>query len=169
MNRNQTANECDAAPYRRLRKALALTGCERGVAVVEFALLVPVLLLIVFGIGDFGLAMNTYNNETQLANQGARLAVVNNNPGAPGSLQAYIKTQGDTADIRANATVGICFPDGQSTVGHPVQVTVSIVHTFLPFLTNVLPSHVASRTITGKAVMRLEQNATNYTANGCAS
>ena len=66
---------------------------------MEFAVLVPVLLLIVFGTADFGLAMNTYNNETQLANEGARLAVVNKNPG-PGSLQADIKSQGDTADIR---------------------------------------------------------------------
>ncbi len=126
------------------------------------------LLLIVLGVGDFGLAMNTYNNETQLANQGARLAVVNKNPG-PGTLQEYIKSQGDTNDIQTNATVGICFPDGNATVGHPVQVTVSVVHTFLPYLQNVLPGHIASKTITGKAVMRLEQNPTVYSANGCAS
>jgi hypothetical protein len=151
-----------------LARAFAHARRERGVAVVEFAVLVPVLLLIVLGIGDFGLAMNTYNNETQLANEGARLASVNRNPG-PGTLQEYIKSQGDTADIRANASVGICFPDGQSTVGHPVEVTVSLTHTFLPYLKNVLPGHIVSKTITGKATMRLEQNATAYGANGCAS
>jgi Flp pilus assembly protein TadG len=151
-----------------LARALAVARLERGVAVVEFAVLVPLLLLIVFGIGDFGLAMNTYNNETQLANEGARLAVVNKNPGS-GTLQAYIKSQGDTADIRTNATVGICFPDGTATVGHPVEVTVSVIHVFLPFLKNVLPSHLASKTITGTAVMQLEQNPTFYSANGCAT
>jgi Flp pilus assembly protein TadG len=136
----------------------------------ELVGVVPVLLLIVLGIGDFGLAMNTYNNETQLANEGARFAVVNKNPGAGAgqTLQQYVKSQGDTADIRTNATIGICFPDDVATVGHPVMVTVSINHTFLPYLKNVLPSHVVSKTITGRAVMRLEQNATNYSANGCA-
>jgi TadE-like protein len=151
-----------------LRRVIAYAKRDRGTAVVEFAVLVPVLLLLVLGVGDFGLALNTYNNETQLANQGARLAVVNKNPG-PGTLQEYIKSQGDTGDIRANASVGICFPDGNATVGHPVKVTVSIDHTFLPYLKNVLPGGVASKTITGSAVMRLEQNPTNYTANGCAS
>jgi Flp pilus assembly protein TadG len=150
-----------------LAKALALARLERGVAVVEFAVLLPVLLLIVFGIADFGLGMNTYNNETQLANEGARLASVNKNPGS-GTLQAYIKSQGDTADIQANATVGICFPDGTATVGHPVAVTVSIVHNWLPYLKNVMGLS-ASTTITGKAVMRLEQNPTVYSPNGCAS
>jgi hypothetical protein len=92
---------------------------------------------------------------------------VNKNPG-PGTLQEYIKSQGDTADIRANASVGICFPDGNATVGHPVKVTVSIAHSWLPFLKNVLGLN-ATTTITGSAVMRLEQNPTNYTANGCTS
>ena len=155
------------AASRLLRRICSSARREHGVAVVEFAILVPVLLLLVLGIGDFGLAMNTYNNETQLANEGARLAVVDSNPGG-GTLQAYIQSQGDTQDIRDNATVGICFPDGTAAVGHPVEVTVSVVHTFLPYLKNVLPGHVASKTITGRAVMRLEQNPTVYSANGCA-
>jgi Flp pilus assembly protein TadG len=170
MNNSDSISQTRSARSGRFGRAFARASCERGVAVVEFAVLLPVLLLIVLAIGDFGLAMNTYNNETQLANEGARLAVVNRNPG-PGTLQSYIKSQGDTNDIRSNATVGICFPDGVSTVGHPVKVTVSITHTFLPFLKNMLPAHFASKTITGSATMRIEQNQTNdvYTANGCAS
>jgi Flp pilus assembly protein TadG len=155
------------AVARKAANALVFARRDAGVAVVEFAVLVPVLLLIVLGIGDFGLAMNTYNNETQLANEGARLAVVNRNPGG-GTLQDYIKNQGDTADIRANATVDICFPDGTATVGHPVQVTVSVDHGWLPYLKNVL-GIAPSTTITGKAVMRLEQNPTVYSAPACAS
>jgi Flp pilus assembly protein TadG len=163
-----SANQGRQAGSAFLTKVRTFARRQSGAAVVEFAVLVPLLLLLVLGMADFALAMNTYNNETQLANQGARLAVVNKNPG-PGTLQNYIKSQGDTNDITTNATVGICFPDGNATIGHPVEVTVSVVHTFLPYLKNVLPAHVASKTITGKAVMRLEQNATVYSANGCAS
>jgi Flp pilus assembly protein TadG len=48
-------------------------GCDRGAAVVEFALLLPLLLLVVFGIIDFGRALNAQITLTQAAREGARL------------------------------------------------------------------------------------------------
>ena len=111
--------------------------------------------------------MNTYNNETQLANEGARWAVVDKNPGS-GSLQAYIKSRGDTAQIRNNATVCITFPGSSANIGDPVLVTVSVNYTFLQYLRNVLPGHVASKAIAGSATMRLEQIPTHFSA-GCTS
>src|SRR5262249_49943164 len=52
---------------------------ERGTAVVEFAVIALPLCLIIFGILDFGRALNYYNDVTQLAGQGARAAAVNEN------------------------------------------------------------------------------------------
>src|SRR5262252_10068455 len=52
-------------------------GRDRGATAVEFALLLPILLLIVFGIIDFGRALNTQITLTQAARVGARLAAVN--------------------------------------------------------------------------------------------
>lgn len=49
---------------------------DRGAAAVEFALLAPVLLLIVFGIIDFGRALNAQITLTQAAREGARLAAL---------------------------------------------------------------------------------------------
>jgi len=49
---------------------------ERGAAAVEFALLLPVLLLLVFGIIDFGRALNAQITLTQAAREGARLAAL---------------------------------------------------------------------------------------------
>jgi Flp pilus assembly protein TadG len=43
---------------------------------VEFALLLPVLLLLLFGIIDFGRALNAQITLTQAAREGARLAAV---------------------------------------------------------------------------------------------
>jgi Flp pilus assembly protein TadG len=50
---------------------------DRGSAAVEFALLLPLLLLIVFGIVDFGRALNAQITLTQAAREGARLAALN--------------------------------------------------------------------------------------------
>ncbi len=58
------------------RRAAKDPPSDRGSAAVEFALLVPILLLIVFGIIDFGRALNAQITLTQAAREGARLAAV---------------------------------------------------------------------------------------------
>ena len=47
---------------------------ERAAAMVEFAIVLPILLLLVFGIIDFGRALYTLNNLTAAVREGARLA-----------------------------------------------------------------------------------------------
>ena len=53
---------------------------ESGAALVEFALVLPLLLLLLFGLLDFGKAFNYWIDETHLANAGARFPHV---PPAP--------------------------------------------------------------------------------------
>jgi Flp pilus assembly protein TadG len=60
------------------RRLPGTMGCDRGAAVVEFALLLPLLLLLVFGIIDFGRALNAQITLTQAAREGARLDAVCN-------------------------------------------------------------------------------------------
>ncbi len=49
---------------------------DRGASALEFALIAPVLFLLIFGIVDFGLGIWTYNNLSQAVREGARYAVV---------------------------------------------------------------------------------------------
>jgi Flp pilus assembly protein TadG len=49
---------------------------ERGQAIVELALTLPLLLLIVLGIFDFGLMFQRYEVVTNAAREGARVAVL---------------------------------------------------------------------------------------------
>ncbi len=59
------------------RRASSRRGArDRGAAAVEFALVFPLLLLIVFGIIDFGRALNAQITLTQAAREGARLDAV---------------------------------------------------------------------------------------------
>lgn len=52
------------------------SGADRGATAVEFALLLPLLLLIVMGIIDFGRMLNAQETLTQAAREGARLVAL---------------------------------------------------------------------------------------------
>src|ERR1039458_5924651 len=69
------------------RRSTGIAARERGAAAVEFALLLPVLLLLVFGIVDFGRALNAQITLTQAAREGVRLAALGQ-PNVVSSTQA---------------------------------------------------------------------------------
>lgn len=50
---------------------------ERGATLVEFAIAIPVLLLLIFGIMEFGWIFHGWVTLTAAAREGARLAIVN--------------------------------------------------------------------------------------------
>lgn len=142
-------------------------------ALVEFALILPVLALMLFGMLDFGKAFNYWIDETHLANEGARFAVVNKNPASSGSLQQYIRDQVTSNELRNGGTssvpgpVQVCieFPNGTSNVGDPVRVTLTATYRWLAVLAARMS--VTQTTISGSSTMRLEAQPTNYSA-GCA-
>lgn len=51
-----------------------------GQSIAEFALVVPILLLLVFGIVEFGLIVKSWQVVTDAAREGARVAVVGTTP-----------------------------------------------------------------------------------------
>lgn len=55
---------------------MRMRGPERGQSLVEFALVLPVLLLLFMGILDFGRAVYAYNTLSNAAREGARVAIV---------------------------------------------------------------------------------------------
>ena len=67
---------------------------------MEFALVLPLLLLILIGMLDFGKIFNYWIDETHLANEGARYAVVEDPDGNPVGLMSPIdaarRTMGPT-------------------------------------------------------------------------
>ena len=54
---------------------------QRGQAVIELALTLPLLLLVVFGIIDFGFMFQRYESVTNAAREGARLGILQSSAG----------------------------------------------------------------------------------------
>jgi Flp pilus assembly protein TadG len=124
-------------PHRRLFHRLR---DERGVVLVEFAIVLPVLLLVLLGIIDFGRVMNYSDQEQQMAAQAARWAAVNWDPGSQ-SIQQYVQTQalgglGTTSgDVTSAAQVYLYYPTGSSNaVGNPIRACVVANVQLLPML-----------------------------------
>ena len=79
----------------------------RGQGLVEFAIVLPIIILILFGIIDLGRAVFVYNTLAQSARQAVRLAIVNQNvDDIKDRAIAYAPTVGLTA-----ANVDVCFKD----------------------------------------------------------
>jgi hypothetical protein len=118
-----------------------LRGEERGTAVVEFALVSIPLFLLVFGIVDFGRALNYYNNLTQLAGQGARAAAVARNPDGTGpptatSIQSQLATTytGSPELKKPSNHLIVCITLAPAKVGDPVTVQTTYNFHFIPFI-----------------------------------
>ena len=90
---------------------------SRGQSLVEFAIILPVILLVVLGIIDFGRAYNYKNDQTSLANQAVRYAEVNDCPPCGGStpkIQDYVPTTADSGELQhGNSGLGIQTPGVQ--------------------------------------------------------
>jgi Flp pilus assembly protein TadG len=174
----------DAIQTKR-RRLSRLLG-ERGQATVEFALILPALLLLILGMLDFGKAFNYWIDETHMANEAARWATVNVLPdpaftgvnascsSATIPLGCEIKKQADTGDLQNGtgsvAAPGVCFtfsfpnptgPNGTPQAGDAVKVDASSTYNWLSFLSGSVLGLGATKQITGSATMRLEQNPTS--------
>src|SRR5215471_16013291 len=114
-----------------------LTAGERGAALIEFVLVLPLVLLLLFAMIDFGKAFNYWNDETHLANEAARYAVVNKNPLGGSSLEAAVKNDADSGEFKNGCSgcsistpginVSFCFVNGvnATNAGDPLRATVT--------------------------------------------
>jgi len=141
---------------------------ESGAAIVEFALVLPLLCLIIAVILDFGRAINYWIDTTHLASEGARLAAVDRVPAGYPSLQAYIRSKADTKELRdggsraIDSPLQVCVNSDSDEVGEWVEVKVTTTYKWLPIL-ELGPSSP----ITGSATMRRER-LREQVSKGCA-
>jgi Flp pilus assembly protein TadG len=117
---------------------------EGGQAFVEFAIVLPILALLLFGIVQFGVALHDYISLTDAARVGARAAAVKRTTGACDAAKDAIHDTAPNQWSRISAPT--CSPVGN--VGDPF--TVSFVYKF------EVPYVGVSKDLTISATERLE-------------
>jgi Flp pilus assembly protein TadG len=133
---------------------------EGGVAMAEFALIVPVFLLMLIGIISFGRVYFAWNDANHLANETARWAAVDQNPYAPvganppgtggRTLQQHVLDNGFSA-----SNVCITYQNASPAVGDYLTVRVQKPLT-LKIKLPLIPSLDIGFTIRGTSTQRIE-------------
>jgi Flp pilus assembly protein TadG len=136
---------------------------ERGTSLVEFALILPLLVLFIFGTIDFGWAFTQQLAVKHAAREGVRAAVVNNGSAAltNSQLKALIVSRGNDIDLApADSHIYLSRTDsngnGRADAGDLARVEVCIP---LRSLSGV-SDRFLSGTLRATVEMRVEQDLT---------
>ncbi|SDD87667.1 TadE/TadG family type IV pilus assembly protein [Auraticoccus monumenti] len=122
------------------------TDRERGAAAVEFALVVPLLLLLVVGIAEFGRAYNAQTTLSGAAREGVRVMALHDDAAA-----ARTATQAAASPlVLSSSQISVSPTSCASSSATDSTATVRITYP-LDFVGGFFG---ASVTLTGKAVMR---------------
>jgi Flp pilus assembly protein TadG len=132
---------------------------ESGQALVEFALVLPLVLILVLGIMDFARAWNLHQVLTDAAREGARKAVIHDDTITKDSVLAAVgKIIGSGTYDPTKATVS--FPDGFHTgQGNPGTVRITMPYRFgfiAPFVKLLSANGSNTMMLTTQATMRNE-------------
>jgi Flp pilus assembly protein TadG len=96
--------------YQRIRiMARRFVSEQRAASMIEFAIVAPLLFLLVFGIIDFGRAFFLYNNLTNAARDGARVGAVLEIVGNEDAIRAQVRSRINDAGA-GTADVEVTYP-----------------------------------------------------------
>ncbi len=114
---------------------------ERGATLVESALVLPILVLLVFGVVEFGRAYNAQVTLTHAAREGVRELAITQDPSAASTKAVNAATSIDPTDLTVMAS--------SCTAGYDATLSLSYPFTYdIPLLGS------QTITLTGTGVMR---------------
>jgi len=109
---------------------------ERGAAIIETALTLPLLLLVAVGIFEFGRAYETWQIMTNAAREGARVAVLPTP--IPGAVDARVREYLQLGGLTSDSSVGVAITPANVSLGAAGTASGSKVTVTYPFTFMVL-------------------------------
>lgn len=135
---------------------------ERGQSLIEFALILPVLMILLVGVFDLGRAVMLSETLNTAVREGTRYAIVHgalaSSPSGPAPLTS---TAIDTVvrqyatGINSTITITITWPDSNSNRGS--EVTVNATTPFTPILSQVFTGGGVAVTLRAGSTMVIQQ------------
>lgn len=128
---------------------------ERGQAIVEFALVLPLFLVLLFALVDFGRGYQAWLQVTNAAREGARVGAVR---GSASEIESRVRAAAGSLD---QGRLSVSTSNAQGAPGGSVVVRVSYAFSFITPLSgslNLLSGGTisTSATLSSTADMRLE-------------
>jgi Flp pilus assembly protein TadG len=120
---------------------------ERGATVVEFAFIVPLLIVLVLGIAEFGHAFQVSGTLSAAAREGVRVMALQNDPVA---ARAAVRGAAPSLTPAVTDAQIVITPTACPTTGTTSTVRLTVTYP-MPFLTQFFGSGV---TLHGTGVMR---------------
>ena len=118
-----------------------------GQSIIEFAVLLPILLLVIFGITEFGRAILVKNVLHTAAREGARLAVVSDSTSAHGRVLEVL----NAANVVPKEITIQYFPNAPDK-----KVVVTVTSDFEVLSGGILDPFMGTFELRGKTVMGLQ-------------
>ena len=132
---------------------------SRGAELVELALILPILLIIIAGIVDFGFMFQAFMVVNNAAREGARVRVLPgySNADAIARVNSYVTASGltGTATTAVNA-ITITNGGGGAPTSNGIQVTVRYPYNFTLLGPVLAAGGVTSVMLTASSAMRSE-------------
>ena len=133
-----------------MRKPRIRFRSQRGQAMTEFAIIAPILLLILMGIMQLGVVYNNWVTLTDAARAGARKAAVCRSGCSPDASTATVNAVKNSAANLNLSNLGVSV-SSPWTQGSDATVTATY-----PWSINVMGVVVASGTMTASTTERVE-------------
>ncbi|MEZ6061460.1 MAG: TadE/TadG family type IV pilus assembly protein [Planctomycetaceae bacterium] len=136
----------------------AFQSSRTGAAVVEFAIIIPIFLILVLGIIEFGRAMSVGQMVTNASREGCRQAILDGSSST--AVEAYVDNflSGALGVTAADVTV-TCFVNGAAADVSTAEESDTIrVRVSVPFdrVSLVQADYLAGKTLVGETTMRHE-------------
>ena len=122
---------------------------QKGASAVEFAIILPILIMLIFAIFQFGIAYNNYIALTHAAREGARLAAVNMDEEL--GLDVFETRVRNSAPTVTIQSINLSGEDGDIGDSVSVAVTGEVLNIEIP-LAGSWPVQ-----LTSTATLRIEQ------------
>lgn len=160
----------DSLIAHRTRARRRVLRSERGAELVEFALVLPLLLLLIAGIADFAFLFHSMEVSTNAAREGARLATL---PGYDLNDWEAVKTRvteyldaGGLKGVHSTVVTNVALPIGGGKTAQGVSVSVTYTYDYFliePIAALLSQNFASVNTYTVVSSMRKEIQATTAT------